>query len=411
MKPGFFDKLIDRLDRLDPKSVQSHFLRLVQEKGLLETIFQSLQEGVVVIDGTGGISFMNKAAENFLGISFDDVRGRHIRRFLAEIDWDSLMDFEEREWTKLISHEIEVSYPEKRFLNFYVMPLAMDKAVSDKNQGAVIMMRDVTRDRMQEASVLESERIKAIQLLAAGVAHEIGNPLNALNIHLQLLGRDLDKITSSHAEASQEISEEAVDSLKDLLAVAKNEVVRLDTIITQFLRALRPVKPVLSAGSIEKIIEETLILMRHEIENRNIHVEVHKPLPLPKIMIDHDQIKQAFFNVIRNAFQALPNGGRMEITLELQDHYLDVSFKDNGSGITSQGFQKIFEPYYTTKKEGSGLGLMIVQRIVQDHGGMIKLSSKPGEGTIVSIMLPLAERRVRMLSKGSDTSGKNEKER
>jgi len=383
VKSAFLDKLIERLDKLDPKSLQLQFLRLAQERGLLETIFQSIQEGVIVIDGLARLAYANKAAESMMGFSFDSTKGRPVSRYLRGIDWDRILELDEEEWSRIISREIEVTYPEHRFLSFYAVPLSSELS---PEKGAVVILRDVTRDRQVEADMLESERLNAVKLLAAGVAHEIGNPLNALDIHLQLLEREIGAL-----------GEEERSNLGELVGVARNEVSRLDLIITQFLRAIRPTKPKLAATRVETLIEDTVRLLKQEIEDRSVAVEITYSDPVPGIKVDRNQMKQALFNVLRNALQAMPSGGELRISLSATDSHLVLVVKDTGVGIEPEEFGRIFEPYHTTKSDGSGLGLMVVQRIVQDHGGQIEVASKPGEGTSFTILLPLVERHVRLL--------------
>ena len=388
---GFLDKLIERLDKLDPDSLQTQFLRLVNERGLLETIFQSIQEGVIVVDGDGNMTYANRAAETLVGFSFDSSRGRPISRALKEIDWNRILDLGDGEWSKLISREIEITYPQQRYVSFYAVPLS--GGGDDGGDGAVVILRDVTHERQQEASHVESERLNAVKLLAAGVAHEIGNPLNALTIHLQLLQREIGHLPESLKEP-----------LKELTDIASSEVRRLDLIITQFLKAVRPSEPNLAPAQIETLLEETLELLKLEIENRAIDVQIDRPGTVPKIRVDRDQIKQVFFNITRNAFQAMPDGGRLTITVGSTDRFLSVAFRDTGTGIDPENLGQIFEPYMTTKSEGSGLGLMIVQRIIQNHGGQLEVESKPGQGTRFTVLLPLVERRVRRLNAAASVS-------
>lgn len=386
MVSGFFDRLVARIDKLDPESLQAQLLRLAQERGFLETIFQTIQEGILVIDNEGRLLYANRAAEKLAGFDFARTKGRSILRFLREWDWEHLLDMPATDsgWARMVTREVEVSYPEHRFISVYGVPLDEQDLVS---KGVLVILRDVTRDRRQEVSVLESERSNAVKLLAAGVAHEIGNPLNALNIHLQLLARDLSELADEGAR----------QSLQGLVDVARVEVERLDTIIAQFLRALRPSKPVLVAERPTEVLEETLRLLKTEFENRRIAVSVDIPEAVPKVKLDRSQIKQVFFNLIKNALEAMPDGGALKVVFGVGDAFVDISFADTGKGIAPEELSRVFEPYHTTKAKGSGLGLMIVQRIIEDHGGEIELSSKPNVGTCFKIRLPRDERRVRLL--------------
>ena len=383
MKSAFLDKLIERLDRLDPGSLQSQFLRLAQEKGFLETVFHAFREGVIVVNEKGRISYANTAAQKLLGFSMDAAAGQPIERYLREVEWDRVLALDEREWSKLVTREIEVSYPEHRFLDFYVVPLPGRAA---EPEGAVIILRDITREREQEAKTIESERLSALTLLAAGVAHEIGNPLNSLNIHLQLIERELADLPADKEQ-----------SLRELLDVSRREVSRLDQIISQFLRAIRPSLPTFEKASVIALLKETLEFLKHEIRDRDVLVEVSEPEESVSILLDPNQIKQVFFNIIRNAIQAMPDGGLLKIAVTDSDRYVAVSFRDTGPGIAPEDLGRIFEPYHSSKAEGSGLGLMIVQRIIREHGGQIEVHSEPRKGTTFTIFLPRDEHRVRLL--------------
>jgi len=386
MASGFFDRLVARIDKLNPESLQAQMVRLVRERGFLETIFQTIQEGLVVIDNDGRLLYANHAAERLTGFDFERTKGRSIMRVLRDWDWEHLLEVPASDsgWARMVTREIEITYPEHRFISVYAMPLNEDGFVE---KGVLVILRDVTRDRKQEASTLESERFNAVKLLAAGVAHEIGNPLNALNIHLQLLAREL-----------QDLPDGTREPLADLVDVARAEVERLDTIIRQFLRALRPTQPVMRTEQVTDVLQETLALLKTEFENRRIAVSVDIVDAIPTVQLDRSQIKQVFFNLIKNALEAMPDGGTLRIEVSAGDVYVDIAFIDTGKGIAPEELQRVFEPYRTSKQTGSGLGLMIVQRIVDEHGGEIELASKPDVGTCFKVRLPRSERRVRLLT-------------
>jgi two-component system, sporulation sensor kinase E len=389
IKKGFIEKLIDRMDRVDAGSLQTHFARLAGEKGLLETIFHSIQEGIIVLDESGCIQYANRGAEKLLSLNMTSAEGQPIRRYLREVEWDLLMRPDDADWSRLMTREIELSYPEHRFVEFYVVPLSL---TSPGEEGAVVILRDVTRERETQAHNVESEKLHALTLLAAGVAHEIGNPLNALNIHLQLIERELREIPD---DASRE-------NLGELLDVARNEINRLDQIIHQFLRAVRPTQPQFEAADIRVLVKETLGVLRQQIKNRGVLIEEEYADDVPAINVDHGQIKQAFFNIIKNALEAMSDGGMLKVTVFTTERFVAAAFKDSGPGIEPDHLGEIFTPYHTTKTEGNGLGLMIVQRIVREHGGEIEVDSRPGEGTTFVLYLPNDDRRVRLLKPHPD---------
>ena len=392
MRSGFIDKLIERIRRVQPEEVQNYLVRLAREKGFLERIFDALQEGVIVTDIQGKIQFINAAAAQIFGVEPEEAFGRPLEEKLRGLDWTSLRSNETS-----VSRDIEVFYPRHRFLNFYVAPLHLHKDVEDSNAmrqdlvGYAIILRDITEDRRMAEQTIESERLSALTLLSAGVAHEIGNPLNSLNIHLQLIERRLRK---APAELRSELGE--------LLATAKSEIRRLDSIVHQFLRAIRPSTPQFETHNLNEILEESVAFLRPEIRDRDIIVELDLEPTLPRLQIDRDQMKQAFYNVIKNAFQAMKTGGILHVRSWQSELYVSVSFNDTGGGISQDQMSKLFQPYYTTKSSGSGLGLLIVRRIVREHGGEIEIESNEGKGMRVTIHLPFGDKRIRMLQDQSD---------
>jgi two-component system, sporulation sensor kinase E len=405
VKAGFVEKLIGRLGKIGPEEVQNYFLRLAQEKGFLETVFNSIQEGIIVTDSSGRITYLNDAACGLFGLEAEDSLGKRLDERVRGLDWHSLSKSE-----VAVSRDMEIFYPANRFINFYIVPLIIERQAEDKVEdnkiepptqssgapsisghqvGHAIILRDITESRRSEQQTIESERLNALTLLAAGVAHEIGNPLNSLNIHLQLIEREAGKVDGAKRAELQESVE-----------VARAEVSRLDSIISQFLRAIRPTRPQLKPENINSIVEEAVRFFAPEIKDRDMVVEQELRSDLPLLELDRDQMKQAFYNVIKNSFEAMKSRGILRIGTNIDDSHVIVRFTDSGGGISPENLSRVFEPYFTTKTSGTGLGLLIVRRIVREHGGELSIESSEGKGLTVTIRLPHVDRRVRMLEAG-----------
>ena len=380
MREGFLDSLISKLDTLDSNNMQAFILHLVKDKGFLETIFNTIKEGVIVIDRNLSVQYANKSAADMLGIP-DNIYDQKISKFLRDIDWKRILQEDEEEWYRISRQDVMISYPKRRILNFYIVPHGDDQEL------ATIILNDITESRLSALENFESEKGALISMLAAGVAHEIGNPLNSLNIHLQLLERHCGGTDKKPAD----------DEALEMIDVAKSEVKRLDLIITQFLSAIRPTKPNMEKVDIKDLVEATLSFMKTEIEDRSIKVRCKWPKIIPDISGDSNQLKQVVYNLIKNASQAMPEGGRIDIKCKVNTDNLQLSVSDTGSGIPGKDIGNIFEPYFTSKKSGTGLGLMIVERIVREHGAELAVESEPGKGTVFTISFPLHSQRVKLL--------------
>ncbi|HIN64306.1 MAG TPA: PAS domain-containing sensor histidine kinase, partial [Candidatus Obscuribacterales bacterium] len=193
------------------------------------------------------------------------------------------------------------------------------------------------------------------------------------------------------------ISPDAYDATSEVLGVARDEIKRLDFIIEQFLRSIRPVKPQLELEDLNALVTGAVRFLKPELEDRCITTRLVLEEKLPMLRLDGDQLKQAFYNLIKNGVQAMGTGGRLTITTESTEYELKVHFSDEGKGISREDMGRIFEPYYTTKTSGTGLGLLVVRRIVRDHGGELSVSSEEGMGTRVSIHLPRGHKPARLL--------------
>ena len=384
LKSGFVDKLIENVDRVEPGEVQNHLIRLAREMGFFEKVFAAMQEGVVVTDIEGRVRYINQSACRLFGIQDDDVLGARITDKIRGLDWEALVGGDR----KVVSRDMELYYPQNRYVNLYVAPLIEGETVIGADSPAYVMLvRDITQTRKVTEEKIESERLNALTMLAAGVAHEIGNPLNSLGIHLQLLEKKLRK----HAPELYE------EELKELIDISAGEVKRLDFIVDQFLGAIRPSCPKLDPHEVNSLITESVRFLQPELDDLGIAVKMELRSDLPTLQLDGDQMKQAFFNLIKNAIQSMGNAGKLEIRTDLTDDHVLVRVTDDGHGISASGMSSLFEPYVTTKSSGSGLGLLIVRRIVREHGGEIEFESEEGAGTSVTVYLPRVQRGMRLL--------------
>ena len=388
MKNTGLEKILGRIEDLDSVNLGILVQRLARERKMQETVFNTIQDGVIVIDSDGVVQYANDAALGLIGLKGNDIGVTRLWKMVPDlaksIDRKTVMG--EKKSAPVLSREIELNYPDHRVVRLYMVPI--DAQVGhDDSGGYVIVLSDVTEERVSMEERLESERIESIVRLAAGVAHELGNPLNSLTIHLQLIERKL-KNLAKHPDTTK---------LTESLQVCQGEVERLDGIITHFLKAIRPQKLELNELDLLGLVEDVLRVQEAELSDRKLEVKVEVNDDLPTILGDRDQIKQAFFNLIKNAMEAMQPSGSLRILARCDDDYVYLQFVDNGSGISEEDLSKVFQAYYTTKEEGHGLGMMIVERIMREHGGHINIESRKEAGTAITLQFPQQHRRTRLL--------------
>lgn len=384
---NFYDRLQERLERLDPASLRRYLQQAISEKGFFEEIFDTLREGIIVIDNALRIQVANPAALRLFGMPEDAV-GQPIGKFFRQVDWSELLRLPASEWGRFSRKEIEIFYPERRFLSFYLLPAPEPPNLGNEDQLlATLIFHDITERCQDNEKAVETQRVTAITQLAASVAHELGNPLNALGIRLQILKRKL----------KSDDNEKIIEATRQFVEIADQELSRLDAIVKNFLSAVRPTQLELTPVNIQELLVSAAQFLEPELKAKDISIALDFPEFVPAISGDAGQLTQAFFNLIKNAMQAMPNGGKLTISCSVDDVYVHLRFADNGKGLTREELSRLLEAYYTTKPGGHGLGLLIVDRIVRSHGGDLAIDGKPGEGAAFTISLPRHARVVRQL--------------
>lgn len=419
-KSSFLDKILGRIDRLDTEGLQSVVQRLEEQRQFFETVFNVIEDGILVVNWKGRIQYCNQAAGELLGVDARSMDESPVSRLIPEFQWEHFISSVSHEPSPgMVRLEFSLSYPKTRFLRLY--GAAIEQQEVDESS-YVLVLHDATETRKQTVEAIESERIHTLTLLAGSVAHEIGNPLNALHIHLQLIGREAAKVREMFSQQppppkrgrgrppkaqAETPNPAAIDQslrrLEEFVSVSRGEIHRLELIITQFLQAIRPSAPDRKPDQLNAIVLETLDLLGPEIINRGIELIKDLDEQLPDPPLDRSQIKQVLVNLIKNAMQAMDKDGLLTVRTQRDADGVWLFVEDNGSGISKERISRIFEPYFTTKRKGTGLGLMIVHRIIRDHGGRIMVEPNQPSGTIFRLWLPLFEEQDRLLGDVSDT--------
>ncbi len=390
-KHSSFDRVLGRLDTLDSINLANLVQRLARERTLFEAIFNTIHEGILVINAEGVIEYANEAASRLIGLREGELAGTVLWRLVPGLRASLEASMDDNAAVPALAREFELSYPQPKILRLYMVPF-QDESARVKVRRFAVILSDVTGERHSTERLIEDEKTSSILLLAAGVAHELGNPLNSLTIHLQLIARKLKKLRATRD----------AEALAKSIAVCREEVKRLDDIITNFLEAIRPRPPDLAETNVVDVLDEVLRFQKAELENRGVVVEAETQADLPPVLADRNQLKQVFFNLITNAMEAMGPGGKLKIKSRADDDSVYLMFGDSGVGIRQEDLAQLFQPYHSTKPGGHGLGLMIVQRIMRQHGGTVGIDSKEGVGTVVTLTFPQKNRRVRLLRSGGE---------
>jgi two-component system, sporulation sensor kinase E len=372
----FIHRALEKLGKMDIDQIRALIVRMSEENDLLGMLLESMTDGIIVTDREHRVMLYNKSAERLFPFSTDDI--------VEKVLWDSIADREIaaffsanlRGQEKVSDREFTLDGGPPRTLSVSLLPLVKGGSV----QGNVVHIEDVTEKRSKEARLRRAESLASLTTLAAGVAHEIKNPLGSMGIHLQLIQK---KVAGKECIDAKDITQH--------LAVISEEVDRLNRIVVDFLFAVKPMDTQLEDGDLNKVIEELLEFVGPELDQAGVKIQSNLSASLPLLRIDSRYIKQALLNLIKNAVAAMPDGGTLGVETLRRGEDVIARISDTGAGIPEEIMDKIFEPYFTTKPFGTGLGLTIVFKIVKEHFGDISVSSRVGEGTTVSLVLPVPQ--------------------
>lgn len=372
-------KIISRLDQIDRKVLESHLTDLAETAQTYRDLLEELPEGVLLLDGEGAISWMNSAARDISGLPLSALSRR--KNWLDQVEDQALAAFLGRRLKsppRKSTESLSIFRPRERFLRMTWIPLS-----SEEKAGTAVLMADHTQEHEKAFEKERLARLEDLMSLTAGIAHEIGNPLNALSIHIQLLKK------------------EARDKKKDgnfdeRLAVMESEIRRLDSIIKSFLKATRRTPLRLHQESLNLLLEEVIAVMRPEAEQSKVWIEFEGDKKIPDFLLDRGRLYQALMNLIKNGIESMPKGGRLHLRLTHKDRLAALRIEDQGNGIRDEDMPHIFQAFYTTKQQGTGLGLMSVAQAVSEHGGKIDVSTRLGKGTVFTIYLPIRTPKLQL---------------
>jgi len=378
---NFYRRALSKIERLTAPQCRELLVSASAEIFRLETVLDSLPSGILVCDEKHSLIMANKSSLRLLPLS--DAEGGPLWELVTDEHIAAFLQQTLQSGDRVVEQEMDVEMlGVSRLLALSVHPLVDRRRIT----GSLVYVEDITEKRGREAHMRRAENLASLTTIAAAVAHEIKNPLGAISIHLQLMQKKLAK-------------EENPDPvINKYFGILNEEVDRLNHIVVDFLFAVRPMLLELREKNINPLIEELDELVRAELEGAHIRLLLELDEKLPPALIDERYMKQVLLNLIKNAQAAMPNGGLLTIATQTSDNEIRISVCDTGTGISAENLKKIFDPYFTTKDNGTGLGLTLVFKIIREHQGEISVESREGEGTNFEIILPVYQKKMRLIA-------------
>lgn len=382
----FIFSALKRINRMSAEQLRSFLLSFEEEYSLFVAMMDSLDDGLILLDKNNFIVKTNRASERILGTRLSDLQEKKI---WTCIDCEKISTFiseviknEEAKKTDvfmLSSDDLSTKY-----IEVTVMPLVFEKKVI----GTIVVLKDVTQEKHAEIQRHRLESLASLTNAAASIAHEIKNPLGAMSIHAQLLEKKI---------KSMKLENEDLERILKHINIIEEEIDSLNKSVVDFLFAVRPIKFSFDTVNINEVLKSLIDLYREEF--RNAHIEVHVSLynSLRDIWGDERFLRRAFTNIITNAKASMKAGGKFFVSSYEKENFVFIKFEDTGCGIEEKNIHKIFEPYFTTKATGTGLGLTLTYKVIKEHGGDIFVHSEPGLGSTFVFTLPILKNNERLL--------------
>lgn len=406
---------VKRITKMIPKLSQEQLQRIIKnvanENAMLDSILESLTTGLIVVDKQWRILKFNKISERFLSfIHFEDETNRSYKKV-----WEVISDVDVSEFLRdcadkdksNISQEFSIPLPNSdnltRFIVVYVLSFVSDSKIN----GRIIKIYDVTEQRLQEVKMRRMENMAGLTTLAANMAHEIKNPLGAISIHIQLLQKAIEKQRNSTGVLPEK------KFVEEHLDVVNEEIDNLNRLITDFLFAVRPVNANYSLVDPYLILKKLVDFLSPEFNSHRVSFTVKNPNSTAKLLIDEKIFREMIINIVQNAFAAIKERfpecknedlqndefiGKISIRISVKfDKYI-ISISDNGCGMSDETIVRLFEPYFTTRATGTGLGMTLVYKIVKEFSGDIYVKSEENKGTTFIIEFPIPQAEKKLLS-------------
>ncbi len=344
-------------------------------EALAEELAVALPDGLVVFDARGRITRLNRAALDLLGMEAPAKGRTYQGRKAADVLPAALADLAARLHVEPVLADTEITLRHGEDVRYLSVRGGHVNEGDEGRLGSLMFLRDLTEVRRLEAEVRRREKLAAVGNLAAGVAHELRNPLSSIKGYATYFGGRF-PAGSADREAAQ---------------VMVREVERLNRAIGDLIGLSRPtdIRPRLIG--MRRLVEDTLRLIGQDAASRGVAVRFDASPSLPEVAIDPDRMRQVILNLCLNALEAMPDGGELSLSLQPDTEALRLEIRDSGMGIAPDALPHIFDPYFTTKGQGTGLGLATVHKIIEAHGGSISVASEPGQGAVFRVLLPLRE--------------------